>query len=41
MASAGGLFGMALAAQLTAAYGNILVVAAEKMSAEIFAPAAS
>ena len=32
MASAGGLFGMALAAQLAAAYGNILVVAAEKMS---------
>ncbi len=32
MASAGGLFGMALAAQLAAVYGNILVVAAEKMS---------
>ena len=35
MASAGGLFGMALAAQLAAAYGNILVVASEKMSAVI------
>jgi 3-oxoacyl-[acyl-carrier-protein] synthase-3 len=32
MASAGGLFGMALAAQLAAVYGNIMVVAAEKMS---------
>jgi 3-oxoacyl-[acyl-carrier-protein] synthase-3 len=32
MASAGGLFAMALATQLTAAYGNVLVVAAEKMS---------
>ena len=32
MASAGGLFGMALAADLAAVYGNILVVAAEKMS---------
>jgi 3-oxoacyl-[acyl-carrier-protein] synthase-3 len=32
MASAGGLFGMALAAQLADVYGNILVVAAEKMS---------
>ena len=35
MASAGGLVGMALAAQLTAAYGNILVVASEKMSAVV------
>jgi 3-oxoacyl-[acyl-carrier-protein] synthase-3 len=32
MASAGGLFGIALAAQLSEVYGNILVVAAEKMS---------
>jgi 3-oxoacyl-[acyl-carrier-protein] synthase-3 len=32
MASAGGLFGLALAAQLADMYGNILVVAAEKMS---------
>ena len=32
MASAGGLFGIALAAQLADVYGNILVVAAEKMS---------
>jgi 3-oxoacyl-[acyl-carrier-protein] synthase III len=32
MASAGGLFGMAMAAELAAAYGNILVVASEKMS---------
>ncbi|HEV2688494.1 MAG TPA: ketoacyl-ACP synthase III, partial [Bryobacteraceae bacterium] len=32
MASAGSLFGMALANSLTAVYGNILVVAAEKMS---------
>jgi 3-oxoacyl-[acyl-carrier-protein] synthase III len=35
MASAGGLFGMALAAQMAAVYGNILVVAAEKMSAVV------
>ena len=33
MASAGGLFAMALAAQLTSAYGNVLVIASEKMSA--------
>jgi len=32
MASAGGLFGMALAQSLAQVYGNILVVAAEKMS---------
>jgi len=32
MASAGGLFAIALAAQMVALYGNILVVAAEKMS---------
>jgi 3-oxoacyl-[acyl-carrier-protein] synthase III len=32
MASAGGLFGMALAQSLTQVYGNVLVVAAEKMS---------
>jgi 3-oxoacyl-[acyl-carrier-protein] synthase-3 len=32
MASAGSLFGMALAASLSAVYGNILVVASEKMS---------
>jgi 3-oxoacyl-[acyl-carrier-protein] synthase-3 len=32
MASAGGLFGMALAARLAPVYGNILVVASEKMS---------
>lgn len=30
--SAGGLFGMALAASLTPSYGNVLVVASEKMS---------
>jgi 3-oxoacyl-[acyl-carrier-protein] synthase III len=35
MASAGGLFGMSLASRLAAVYGNILVVAAEKMSASI------
>ena len=33
MASAGSLFGMALAARLAPAHGNVLVVAAEKMSA--------
>jgi 3-oxoacyl-[acyl-carrier-protein] synthase-3 len=33
LASAGSLFGMALAAQLAPAYGAVLVVAAEKMSA--------
>jgi len=32
MASAGGLFGMALANSLAPAYGNILVIASEKMS---------
>jgi 3-oxoacyl-[acyl-carrier-protein] synthase III len=32
LASAGGLFGMALAASLASSYGNILVVASEKMS---------
>ena len=32
MASAGSLFGMALAASLSAIYGNILVIASEKMS---------
>jgi 3-oxoacyl-[acyl-carrier-protein] synthase-3 len=32
LASAGSLFGMALAAQLAEAFGNVLVVAAEKMS---------
>src|SRR5439155_1892190 len=32
MASAGSLFGMALAGELAAAHGNILVIAAEKMS---------
>jgi 3-oxoacyl-[acyl-carrier-protein] synthase-3 len=35
LASAGSLFGMALASTLAAAYGNILVVAAEKMSAVV------
>ncbi len=35
MASAGSIFGLALAAELTGAYGNVLVVAAEKMSAVI------
>lgn len=35
MASAGGLFGMALASHLAEQYGNVLVVAAEKMSAII------
>jgi len=33
IASAGSLFGMALAASLSAIYGNILVIASEKMSA--------
>jgi 3-oxoacyl-[acyl-carrier-protein] synthase III len=32
VASAGSLYGMALAAQLSARYGNILVIASEKMS---------
>ena len=35
MASAGGLFGLSLASQLCETYGDILVVAAEKMSAVI------
>jgi 3-oxoacyl-[acyl-carrier-protein] synthase III len=35
MASAGGLFAMSLASRLADVYGNILVVAAEKMSAAI------
>ena len=35
MASAGGLFGMALADSLAKVYGNVLVVAAEKMSAVV------
>jgi 3-oxoacyl-[acyl-carrier-protein] synthase-3 len=35
MASVGGLFGMSLASRLAPAYGNILVVASEKMSAAI------
>ena len=32
IASAGGLFGMAIAAPLSAIYGNVLVIASEKMS---------
>ncbi|HYL74205.1 MAG TPA: ketoacyl-ACP synthase III [Bryobacteraceae bacterium] len=35
MASAGSLFGMALANSLAAVYGNVLVVAAEKMSSVV------
>jgi len=35
MASAGSIFGLALASDLAASYGNVLVVAAEKMSAVI------
>jgi 3-oxoacyl-[acyl-carrier-protein] synthase-3 len=35
MASAGSLFGMALANELTRAYGKVLVVAAEKMSSVV------
>ncbi len=35
MASAGSIFGLALASQLAEVYGNVLVVAAEKMSAII------
>jgi 3-oxoacyl-[acyl-carrier-protein] synthase III len=35
MASAGGLFGMAMAAQMTAHFGDVLVIGAEKMSAVI------
>jgi 3-oxoacyl-[acyl-carrier-protein] synthase-3 len=40
LASAGSLFGMALAAQLTHAYGNVLVVASEIMSRTIVMDAA-
>ena len=39
MASAGSIFGLALASQLAEVYGNVLVVAAEKMSAIIEAHA--
>jgi 3-oxoacyl-[acyl-carrier-protein] synthase III len=39
MASAGSVFGLALAARLAEAYGDVLVVAAEKMSAVIEAHA--
>ncbi len=35
VASAGGLYGMALAATLAARYGNVLVIAAEKMSSVV------
>jgi len=35
MASAGGLFGMAMAAQMAAHFGDVLVIGAEKMSAVI------
>src|ERR1035437_8882242 len=35
LASAGSIFGLALASQLAGAYGDVLVVAAEKMSAVI------
>jgi 3-oxoacyl-[acyl-carrier-protein] synthase-3 len=35
MASAGSLYGISLASRLTCVYGNVLVVAAEKMSAAI------
>ena len=35
MASAGSLFGLALADRLAAAYGNVLVIAAEKMSSVV------
>ena len=38
MASAGGLYGMVLAADLAAAYGPVLVVASEKMSEAVLAP---
>lgn len=38
MASAGSLFGIAMASQLSALYGEVLVVAAEKMSAAVAAP---
>jgi len=35
LASAGGLFGMALASELASRYGNVLVVASEKMSSVV------
>jgi 3-oxoacyl-[acyl-carrier-protein] synthase-3 len=35
MASAGGLFGMAMAAEMAARFGDVLVIGAEKMSAVI------
>ncbi len=35
MASAGGLFGMAMAAQMAAHFGDVLVIGAEKMSAVV------
>jgi 3-oxoacyl-[acyl-carrier-protein] synthase III len=38
MASAGALFGMSMAADLSERYGNILVIAAEKMSAVVLQP---
>jgi len=38
MASAGSLFGLALAANLSPAYGSVLLIAAEKMSAVISRP---
>jgi 3-oxoacyl-[acyl-carrier-protein] synthase III len=39
MASAGGLFGMAMAAQMAAYFGDVLVIGAEKMSAVLEASA--
>jgi 3-oxoacyl-[acyl-carrier-protein] synthase-3 len=39
LASAGGLFGMGLAAQLAPAYGRVLVVAAERMSEAVLGEA--
>jgi 3-oxoacyl-[acyl-carrier-protein] synthase III len=39
IASAGSIFGLSLASQLAAAYGNVLVIAAEKMSAVILGAA--
>src|SRR5437899_1203108 len=38
MASAGSLFGLAMAAQLAAAHGPVLLIAAEKMSSAISKP---
>jgi len=35
LASAGSIFGLSLAAQLAGAYGDVLVIAAEKMSTVI------